>query len=216
MSVPAPPIPFTPATEILAAGSLLYRVHGNLRGPAEFNATGLGSGRFHFFADSVVPGAPLVPVLYAASTEQAAVAETILHDVPLSGGQLVQSAYNAKVMNRLTPKREIRLAAFHGLGLRQLGVTAGQLTDTDRTEYAATVRWAIAAHGYTDSAARLDGIVWMSARCNTDRAYMFFGDRLDEDDFASDQTFARIFADLGETGWLSDLCAPLGIDVLLD
>lgn len=54
----------------------------------------------------------------------------------------------------------------------------------------------------------------MSRRCNSDRAYVFFGDRVDEKDFAVDTSFGRVFADTVGIGWLSDLCAPLGVDVL--
>lgn len=206
MIVPDPPHPFTPAIETLAAGASLYRVHGNTRGPAEFNASARGSTRFAFF------GNPAVPVLYAAETEQAAFAETLLHDVPATGGVLAADSYQSKVLNRLTTMRPLRLVAFHGLGLRQLRATAAQLTDTERDQYRQTVRWAEASHALSGNP--IDGIVWMSRRCNSDRAFVLFGDRVDEKDFTLDTSHGRVFADTAGIGWLSDLCAPLGVDVL--
>ncbi len=51
------------------------------------------------------------------------------------------------------------------------------LTDTAPTEYGQTVRWAHAAH-----TAGLDGTVWMSRPCNTDRAMVLLGDRIGSGD----------------------------------
>ena len=74
-----PPVPFDPATATVAAGHLLYRVLSATRTATDFNP-GFGSPtRFGFF------GTPVVPILYAADTEDAAIAETMLHDVPIEG-----------------------------------------------------------------------------------------------------------------------------------
>src|SRR5699024_12862357 len=118
---------------------------------------GAGSGRFSFY------GNPIVPVLYAAQTEAAALCESLLHDVPLTGGRLLPEQYQRCVAGALETTRELRLAAFHGIGLRRLGVEAAHLTASPAYTYARTVAWAKAAHD-----AGFDGVVWMSARCNTD------------------------------------------------
>lgn len=206
MTVPDPPVPCAPAVETLAEAAGLFRVHGNTRGAMVVNASELGSSRFAFFRNT---RSEIVPVVYAAATEAAAVAEALRHDVPLTGGVLTRSEYAPTVMNRVVTARPLRLAQFPGLGLRKLGVDAAQLSDTDRSEYRRTVLWA-AAHA--DPA--IDGISWMSARCNSDRAYVLFGDRVGAHDLAVDPDFARVFADTAGTAWLSDLCAPLRVDVL--
>lgn len=89
MSTPSPPDPFDAETEVLTPGTLLYRV------------------------DS-----PPVPVLYAADTERAAVAESLLHDIPLSGGYLTWNSYSRVVMGRVRITAELRLADLCGLDLR--------------------------------------------------------------------------------------------------
>lgn len=200
-----PPTPFDPATTTLEYGEQFYRVftaaHG--RTAVTFNPGFGAPSRFAFFGD------PVVPVLYAAATEEAAVAETLLHDIPATGGVLPYDAYARTVMARVTVLRPLRLAVFHGLGLRALRVTAEDLTAGPATSYPHTVRWAQAAHD-----AGLDGLVWMSRLCNDARAYVVFGDRC-EGALVQDVTFGRLFATGTDQLWLIDLCAPLHVDVLL-
>ncbi|MFD1203195.1 RES family NAD+ phosphorylase [Leucobacter albus] len=179
-------------------------MHHASRSAAEFNP-GVGSPtRFAFF------GSPRVPILYAAATEQAAIAETLLHDVPQSGGRLVAFEYEGRQASRLLTTRKLRLGAFLGLGLRKLGVNADELTITGAAEYGATVDWAEAAH-----TAGLDGVVYMSRQSNSDRVYAFFGDR-SEDAFTVDSRYEWRFDDVGGgRDKLITLCNPLGVEVLL-
>lgn len=201
--VMGPPSPFDPATTTLPAGHLLYRVLSNTRRPTEFNP-GIGTPtRFAFFGD------PVVPVMYAADSEVAAVAETLLHNIPVEGGELTYDRYSDKALVRLAVTRELRLAVLHGLGLRRLKVIADDVTSSPASTYPTTVRWAQAAH-----AIDLDGLVWMSRLCNDAKAYVFFGDRCG-DAFRQDPSHARIFASAADQIWLIDLCAPLHVDVLL-
>ncbi|WGX94338.1 RES family NAD+ phosphorylase [Nocardioides sp. L-11A] len=202
---PAPPDVFDPAVARVEAGERLYRVHSNTRGALEFNP-GVGSPtRFAFFEDEA---GGTVPVLYAAAAQDGAVAETLLHDVPIGGGLLGYDDYASKVMSRIVVSRRLRLAMLHGLGLRRLRVTADQVTSSPASRYAGTVAWARAAHE-----AGLDGLVWMSRQCNDARAYVFFGDRCG-DAFAVDDGFGRTFATGVDLLWLIELCAPLRVDVL--
>lgn len=204
MVVAGPPADFAPVEFVLPAGASVYRVFTNR--PGRFANTfnpGIGRPtRFAFFGD------PIVPVLYAAASEQAAVAETLLHDVPVTGGALRPEDYRAAVMSRLIAGRDLRLASFMGLGLRALGVKPSDLTDTDADRYDDTRPWAAAAH-----AAGFDGIVWMSRHCNSDQAYVFFGDRVATGDLAIDEDFARAFALPDDADWLTRMCAPLNIAI---
>ncbi len=205
MVIPAPPEPFTPAVEILDVSTRLYRVHRNRHHGAEFNP-GVGSpSRFAFV---VGKGGRKVPSLYAAQSQDAAVAETILHDIPVSGGIIPHDKYAPVVMSRLSVIKSLRLAVFHGLGLRQLGVTAQELSDSSASTYPMTLPWAQAAY---DSG--LAGCVWMSRLCNNAKAYVLFGDRC-AGALGVDPSFARMFATGSDLAWLIDLCAPLNIDVL--
>lgn len=205
MVAPEPPDPFDPEIDALAAGEPLYRVHSNRFDATTFNP-GMGRPtRFGFFAGEE---GTTVPVLYAAAAQDAAIAETLLHDVPLAGGLLGYDEYAGTVMSRLRTTRPLRLAALHGLGLRRLHATAEQVTASAASTYPLTVRWAAAAHQVG-----LDGLAWMSRQCNDVKAYVFFGDRC-ADAFTHDASFGRVFATGADLMWLIDLCAPLGVDVL--
>ncbi|WP_125612758.1 RES family NAD+ phosphorylase [Specibacter cremeus] len=204
MVVPDPTGPFQPKEFILPAGSGLYRVASNSRDAKQFNPGVGGPTRFAFF------NIPPVPVIYAAETLAAAICETLLHDVPQDGGNLRPRAYRDKIGVRLALKRNLRLASFMGLGLKTLKIEASQLTDTLPTEYARTVKWAQAAHE-----AGFDGAVWMSRRCNSDQAFVLFGDRVGPGELEIDPWFGRVFAAGPDLDWLIQFCAPLHIEVLV-
>jgi hypothetical protein len=199
-----PPDPFDPASATLPEGHLLYRVLSATRTATDFNP-GFGSRtRFGFF------GKPVVPIMYAADTEEAAIAETLLHDIPVEGGLLPYDQYATKVLVRLKVTQRLHVGVLHGTALRRLKVTGVELTSSPASSYASTVRWAEAAHK-----AGLDGLVWMSRQCNDTKAYVFFGDRCAEA-FAQDPSHARIFASPADQIWLIDRCAPLHVDVLME
>ncbi|MGV9800749.1 RES family NAD+ phosphorylase [Mycobacterium sp. NPDC003449] len=202
---PAPPKPFNAQTAKLDVGTRLYRVFTAAEGRSAttFNPGFGAPTRFAFF------GAPAVPVLYAAAAEEAAVAETLLHDVPVSGGILPYDKYSRTVMARLEVSHPITVGVLHGLGLRRLKVTADEVTASGADTYPETIAWARAAHD-----AGLDGLVWMSRLCNDAKAYVFFGDTCG-DSFTQDTGFARLFATGADQLWLIELCAPLHVDVLL-
>lgn len=202
--VPVPPKPFNAADADIKAGDLLYRVHGNRRAVSDFNPGGGNPTRFAFF------GAPPVPVLYTATTEEAAVAESLLHDVPLAGGVMSYDGYADRLMGRVEVTRDLRLASLHGLGLRRLNIVDTDVIDVHGPGvYAQTLAWAEAAH-----VAGFDGLEWMSSRCNDSRAQIFFGDRVLGGDLVQDPAFARVFATSAGFDWLVDMCAPLRVDVM--
>lgn len=205
MVTPVPSKPFNSQTVTLDVGTQLYRVFtaAEDRTATTFNPGFGAPTRFAFF------GAPVVPVVYAAATEEAAVAETLLHDIPVSGGILPHDMYARTVMARLGVTRPITVGILHGLGLRQLKVTAADITASGADTYPETVAWAHAAHDVG-----LDGLVWMSRLCNDAKAYVFFGDKCDRA-FSQDTTFGRLFATGADQLWLIDLCAPSHVDVLL-
>lgn len=207
--VPVPPgDPFTPQLHIVPAGSAWFRVHTALPGRAA-NTFNPGYGkptRFAFFTDSM---GEIVPVLYAAESEEAAVCESILHDVPVKGGNIQHASYRDTAMGKIHPTRDLKLAKFMGTGLRKLGVEHGQLTSTGRLDYPITAQWAQAAHR-----ADFDGVIWMSHRCNTDEAIILFGDRVALSDLEIDSSYARYFGNPADQDWLVDICTPLNVEVL--
>lgn len=174
---------------------------GNRRRATQFNPGLGGATRWAFFGD------PIVPVIYAAESEQSAVAESILHDVPLAGGRVFPEQYLDRVMARITCTRPLRFAEFAGGGLRHLGVRPANLTDTEPDTYHQTVLWAEAVREHTDC----DGILWMSRHWNTDRAVMLFGDRVDESVLEQDPSFARAFSNPSDIEWLAAFCDSINV-----
>ncbi|XKF78530.1 RES family NAD+ phosphorylase [Glutamicibacter arilaitensis] len=198
--------PFDPEERILESGTPLYRVFSNARtgGVTHFNP-GFGSAtRFAFF------GEPAVAVLYAAQTEEAAVCETILHEVPPGPGRVMYDNIADKICAPLTPTRNLRLVSLMGDGPRNLQTEAKLVTGTSSSQYGRTVRWAEAAHK-----AGFEGMVWMSNRRSSDRDYVFFGDRVIPGDLTALGDRGRIFAAGPDFDWLGNYLAGLGIDIML-
>lgn len=189
----------------MEAGTPLFRVYQSHREAAEFNPydRGANSARFSPFGD------PPVPTLYAAATEVSAIAESLFHDISLDGGTLLPGQYLRAVMGLIRPTRDLNLAALHGFTSRRLGIDTALVRSAEPTDYALTVRWGEAAYD-----AGFDGMVWMSKRYDSEKAYVFFGDRC-ADAFEQDNSFARAFALSSDLEWLIDTAAPLRIDVLI-
>lgn len=202
--VPRPKVPFQPLEFTLPAGSGVYRVASNDRHANIFNPGEGGPTRFAFFGD------PEVPVLYGAESIEAALCESLLHNIPQAGGFLPPKSYRDKIGTRLLVGRDLSLASFMGLGLKTLKIEQTQLIDTPPTTYDRTVAWAQAAHK-----AGFDGAVWMSRRCNTDQAYVLFGDRVTPADLVIDSAFGQVYRAGRDLDWLIRFCAPLRIDVLV-
>jgi hypothetical protein len=197
--------PFEPEEYVLDSGTSLYRVFSNARngGVTQFNP-GFGSAtRLGFFGD------PAITVLYAAQTEEAAVCESILHDVPPGPGRIMYDSIADKICAPLAPTRDLRLVSLMGDGQCKLQTEAKHVTGTLASQYGRTVRWAEAAHK-----AGFDGMVWMSNRRNTDRAYVFFGDKVNPGDLMAIPGRGRIFAAGTDFDWMADYLAGLRIDIL--
>lgn len=181
---PSPPVPLPPARleppnlVNLADGELLHRVHAPQFEGNAFNPCRGGPTRFAPIHD--VKG-ECVPTLYAAQTVEAAIYETILHDVPL--GAVRKSVPRHSVENRrhsaLVVRRALRLASLRAPDLMKWGLTPATLIGHSPTQYRHTARWAKALH---DQFAEVDGLVWTSSLCDPDAALLFFGDRVDASD----------------------------------
>lgn len=211
MTVPTPkrPLP-APVRETIGAGAVLFRCHeGQLDGAANpgnvFNPGFGGRTRWAFF------GEPDVPVLYAGQSPQAAAFETVFHDI-VPGSVVPGVAWRTKLVTALRVTRTLRLAALHSAGLRRYGLHGRDLTDTPAESYGATVGWAEAVHDDTDAA----GLVWMSRQFNTDRAYVFFGDRVTPDDLVPDHGHqgCRDFSAPDDADWLRALANQIDVTVM--
>lgn len=206
-AVPPPPVPFDPLPHTLESGSLLHRVHHHSRAGNAFNPGVGAETRFAHFDG----GAGVVPSLYAAATAEAAICESLLHEVPLTGGILPRAEYETRTLTALELQRDVRLAMLMGPGLRRLGISAQDITATNGNVYGATARWAHAAH-----AAGFEGLAWISSRDNTAEAYVLFGDRVHAADLRVTDLGLGTFTP-GSTGFLrlDAYCSLVNVDLLL-
>jgi hypothetical protein len=204
--VPDPPDAPDLLVETIEAGSTLFHGHRRERDAVAFNPGPRPAGRFSFFEASA--DGRLVSAFYAGLNEEVAVAETLLHDVPLSGGQITWAEQNLRIISAVQCLRDLQLAQLHGGGLRRLGIKARELTDTGADEYPRTVRWAAAIHTARPD---LDGLAWMSARWNSHKAVVLFGDRVGLADLAQDASVSRDFRILADREWLLDLLDSVNV-----
>lgn len=189
--------------DIWPAGGMLYRVHHRRYGGADFNPT-VASFRFSPVYDTA--GA-VIPSWYAGSSAQCAVAESLLHDIPVAtGGTLRSPAFLDRCVTAVKPQRPLRLARLDTDGLRALRLDPTKVTDTEADAYPDTQKIAQRLHDDTT----LDGLVWMSRRRNIDTALVLYGDRVDAADFTVDRT-VQDFNQITGWQWLHDLVTELGI-----
>ena len=81
-----------------------------------------------------------VPVLYAGETEEVAISESVLHDLPSRAARLVASAYVDRLTGAVAPRRNLRFAQLHSGGLIRLGITPDPLPTPARSTMNAPAR----------------------------------------------------------------------------
>lgn len=121
-----------------------------------------------------------MPTLYGGDTFDAALSESLLRGVPLDGPrrQVLATSVSDLVVSRLEPRRQLRLAALHGHGLRRLRTTRRDLIETGPRDYARTASWAQRLY---DGPQRLDGLIWRSRQNDDVSALILFGSRVGPD-----------------------------------
>lgn len=150
----------------------IYRFHSPIYPGNSFNPT---DAAYRF--SPVYRGGKVVPVSYCGASFDCGLAETVFHDVPLTGVRAVSLAeVAARFYSVLRPARSLRLAELHGFGLRRLGLVQGDIIDFGSEGYAVSREWGQAIYDWRDESGEdLDGIVWMSRQFNSERALMLFG-----------------------------------------
>lgn len=170
--VAKPPTAFPTHVTDLAVGAVLWRIHAKSLAGDTFNP-GYGFSRF----------APIgtmrkrVPTAYAAEEFEAAVYETIFHDLdPAQSFKTYSLSKLADVRcSVLRVASPLRLRSFLAPDLMKLGVARNQLIDTHSREFPDTRRWSAALHR-KDTVTH--GMVWESRAYPSALAMMFFGDRV--------------------------------------
>jgi hypothetical protein len=173
--IPRPPPTFPAINRIvLPPGTDLHRIHNSSFASNAFNPC---LGRPSRFAPLIRPDGTCIPTLYGATGLECAVHETVFHEIQHDAKRKSISFQAIENLDYaiLRPRRGLALAGLFEPDLNRWGSTRRQLIDTFAADYDDTARWAIALH---DAFPDIDGLVWTSRRCDPERAFLLFGDRV--------------------------------------
>lgn len=164
------------------AEKTIYRIHHERFKPNAFNPTLKGNARFSPILDR---SGKVIPTLYAGTTLDCALLETVFHDVPYKPGfkPLPLSVLDGRMHSAVSVKRDLRLIDLGTIALHKLGIKRSQLIDTTKTHYPRTRRWAEALYEQFPTA---QGLRWTSRQDDHAFALVLFGTRVKTGDLAPD------------------------------
>lgn len=174
-----PPADELDATVVLwGKGEEFYRVHDAVYRGNEFNSSRKGNARFSPIRDS---DGKIIPTLYAGTSLDCALMETIFHDVPFVAGfkPLSITKLAGKVHTVFTPRVDLKLVDLGTIALRRLGVDRAHLIDTTKWHYPETRKW---AERFYVQFGDLQGLRWTSRQDDSAQAVMLFGTRANSKD----------------------------------
>jgi len=141
VALPPPPKSLDATLVTWGGGLEFHRVHDLASGGSEFNTSTKGNARFSPITDDA---GVLIPTLYAGTTLDCALMETIFHDVSFKAGfkPFFKLKTDRRVHSVLLPTADLCLIDLSTVALHKLGVKRTQLIDTTKARYPATRRWA--------------------------------------------------------------------------
>jgi hypothetical protein len=187
------------------AGEIMYRVHNTVYAVDSFNPSPLGNARFSPIHDSA---GEVIPTLYAATTPQGALMETVFHDVPYKPGfkRVSVSRLEGKLTSTLVFMPNFELIDLSKVGLRRLGVHPHDIVDTTKTHYPETRKWAEQLYTQYPQA---QGLLWTSRQDDRAKAVVLFGTRIATTELRP----ADVSVPLTENGVIHDLVMVLATDL---
>lgn len=201
------------ATLVTWGGGLgFHRVHDLAFGGNEFNTSNRGNARFSPITDNADV---LIPTLYAGTTLDCALMETIFHDVPFKAGfkPFSKLKMDSKVHSVLLPTANLRLIDLSTVARHKLGVKRTQLIDTTKAHYPATRRWAQALYSQFPAA---QGLRWTSRQDDQAHAVMLFGTRVSPSDLRWADTSDSLLLDGHAHPTIIDLATRIGVTLSID
>ncbi|EPT9140726.1 RES family NAD+ phosphorylase [Klebsiella michiganensis] len=207
---PAPPVTLHVTLTELPQGNLLHRVHQNQYRADQFNPGVQGNARFSPILDD--KGNP-IPTLYAGTTMDCALMETIFHDISHTAGfkSFDSGKLGGQVHSILKIAQPLQLVDLASVPLRKLGVTRKQLIDTEKDQYPATRRWAEAIY---QQYPQVQGLSWISRQDDSARAVVLFGDRITQSALRSNDTSRSLLEDGDAYDAVLDLAERIGVSVI--
>jgi hypothetical protein len=188
----------------------MHRVHDLAFGGSEFNTNTKGNARFSPITDDA---GVLIPTLYAGTTLDCALMETIFHDLPFKAGfkPFSKLKMDGKVHSVLNPTADLRLIDLSTVALHKLGVKRTQLIDTTKAHYPATRHWAQALYTQFPNA---QGLRWTSRQDDQAHAVMLFGTRVSPSDIGWDGTSESLLLDGHAQPSVIDLASRIGVTLV--
>jgi RES domain len=188
----------------------MYRVHRDIFAPDAFNASTAGSARF---SPLITVLGKVIPTLYAGTTLDCALMETVFHDVPYATGPKMHSKAKHVAGRSHASLRmlvDLALIDLSTISLHKLGISRSELIDTDASHYVETRQWALALHEqYPDA----QGLRWTSRQDDT--ALVLFGDRCHGSTFeVLDGPVSLLQSDGSACSEVLDLAIRLGVRLI--
>lgn len=209
-ATPEPPGTLHVTFTSLVRDEVLHRVHLSLYAAEQFNPGLQGNARFSPIQDAQ-GGA--IPTLYGGTTMACALMETVFHDVPHTAGfkSFDKRKLAGQVHSTVRVEQVLQLVDLASVPLRKLGVTRGQLIDTEKDQYPATRQWAAAIHRQCPQA---QGLSWVSRQDDSARAVVLFGDRIPSGALRPEADSRRLLEDVDAYDAVLELAERIGVNVV--
>ncbi|AXA65106.1 RES family NAD+ phosphorylase [Pseudomonas oryzihabitans] len=194
----------------LASGTVLHRVHLRMYQADQFNPGVRGNARFSPIQDEK---GKAIPTLYAGTTLPCALMETVFHDVPHTAGfkSFDKAKLNGQVHSTVRLEAALQVVDLSSVPLRKLGVTRKQLIDTEKDQYPATRKWAMALYRQCPQA---QGLFWVSRQDDTARAVVLSGDRIAEGALQPGTSSYSLTEDASTYDAVLDLAERIGVAIV--
>lgn len=188
----------------------LWRVYAQVHGPAGFNGTNRGNARF----SPIENAGAIIPTMYLATSVQAALMETVLHDAPVPSAGFIltlEPAKDPRRISRLQSTMALQLADLSTVGLRRLGISRSDVVDSDKTHYPVTRQLATWIYANCPD---VQGLAWTSRQDDSAQAIVLFEPRLAGGTLAVLDQDAEFFSGPHHAA-LIDLVARLGASLMI-
>lgn len=207
---PVPPATLHATMTELAKGQVLHRVHQDQYRADQFNPGARGNARFSPIQNDQGKS---IPTLYAGTTMDCALMETVFHDVPHSAGfkTFDKGKLAGQVHSTVEVVQPLKVVDLASVPLRKLGITRKQLIDTEKDQYPATRKWAESLHRQCPDA---QGLSWVSRQDDSARAVVLFGDRIPAGALRPQGASSSLVDDGNAYDTVLDLAERIGVHIV--
>jgi len=211
--IPGPGLPPAQLTDFgeyfISTHTNLWRVHSGNFAATAFNPC---LGNASRFAPLRLPNGICIPTLYAGTTQEAALFETVFRDLPLlpQPRRVRRQKLDGIKLSKVTPSRPLRLAPLFNQNLALIGQSRLSMIESHGTAaYAETARWAESIHNQLPG---FDGLIWTSRQQDSALAMLLFGTRVTSSDLISRPAMSL---DTGKgRGLISKIADTFRIDII--